>query len=92
MYRFLIFATLLTFSTSKIRWDYSKTQDEFKNDTALQEENIKDTLDTPDPTCVAAFTDGSAPGNPGLAEAGAVIYHDGLEEEPFCISKPDEEG
>ena len=46
---------------------------EFESDKALQEENIKGILDGLDPSCVAAFTDGSALGNPGPTGAGAVI-------------------
>ena len=61
---------------------------EFESDKALQEENIKGILDGLDPSCVAAFTDGLALGNPGPTGAGAVIYYNGLEEEPICISKP----
>ena len=60
---------------------------EFESEKALQEENIKDILDKLDPSCVAAFTDGSALGNPGPTGAGAVIYYNGLDEEPICISK-----
>ena len=61
---------------------------ELESDKALQEENIKEILDGLDPSCVAAFTDGSALGNPGPTGAGAVIYYNGLEEEPIGISKP----
>ena len=61
---------------------------EFESDKALQEENIKEILDGLDPSCVAALTDGSALGNPGRTGTGAVIYYNGLEEEPICISKP----
>ena len=50
---------------------------EFESDKALQEENIKGILDGLDPSCVAAFTDGSALGNPGPTGAGAVIYYNG---------------
>ena len=60
---------------------------EFESDKVLQDENIEEILDRLDPSCVAAFTDGSALGNPGLTEAGAVIHHNGFEEEPYCISK-----
>ena len=37
---------------------------------------------------MAVFTDGSALENPGLTSSGAVIYYQGLEQEPVCLSKP----
>ena len=35
--------------------------------------------------CVAVFTDGSALGNPGQTGAGAVIYSQGLLDNPVCL-------
>ena len=61
---------------------------EFDQGKTVQEENIKEILDSIDANCVAVFTDGSALGNPGPTGAGAAIYHNGLDEDPICISKP----
>ena len=41
-----------------------------------------------DSSCVAVFKDGSALGSPVPTGAGAAIYHNGLDEDPVCISKP----
>ena len=62
--------------------------EEFEKGKTVQEENIKLILDNLEPGTVSVFTDGSALGNPGPTGAGAVIYHDGLDKEPICISKP----
>ena len=48
-------------------------------DKTAKEENINDVLSKIDSECVAAFTDGSALGNPGPTGSGAVIYYQGLE-------------
>ena len=61
---------------------------EFDQGKNIQEENIKEILDGIDSSCVAVFTDGSALGNPGPTGAGAAIYHNGLDNDPVCISKP----
>ena len=37
--------------------------------------------------CVAAFTDGSDLGNPGPTGAGALIYLQGLLDNPVCLKK-----
>ena len=37
---------------------------------------------------MAVFTDGSALGNPEPTGSGAVIYYQGLDQEPVCLSKP----
>ena len=62
--------------------------EEFEEGKTVQEENIKLILDNLDPGTVSVFTDGSALGDPRPTRAGAVIYHDGLDKEPICISKP----
>ena len=57
-------------------------------DKTAQEEKISDVISKIDSECVAVFTDGSALGNPGPTGSGAVIYYQGLDQEPVCLSKP----
>ena len=60
---------------------------ELYNEKTIQEENIKVVLENLGNDCVAAFTDGSALGNPGPTGAGAVIYLQGLLDNPVCLKK-----
>ena len=60
---------------------------ELDNEKKIQEENIKVLLENLGNDCVAAFTDGSALGNPGPTGAGAVIYLQGLLDNPVCLKK-----
>lgn len=60
---------------------------EFEQGKTVQEEKIKEILEGIDSSCVAVFTDGSALGKTGPTRAGAVVYHNGLDEDPVCISK-----
>ena len=69
-------------STFKCYWS------EMELDKTAQEENINDVISKIDSECVAFFSFGSALGNPGPTGSEAVIYYQGLKQEPICLSKP----
>ena len=61
--------------------------EEFKNTTSVQEENIRELLQTMDRKNVIVFTDGSALSNPGQTGAGAVVYLEGYQSSPVLLKK-----
>ena len=61
--------------------------EDFQNVKNTQEENVRQLLNKTDHKDVLVFTDGSALGNPGQTEAGAVIYLDGYESSLVLLKK-----
>ena len=61
--------------------------EEFKNTKSVQEDNIRELLQTMNRGNVIVFTDGSALSNPGPTGAGAVVYLEGYQSSPVLLKK-----
>ena len=61
--------------------------EEFKNTKSVQEENIRELLQTMNRENAIVFTDESALSNPGPTGAGAVVYLEGYQSSPVLLKK-----